>query len=244
MKGTFFQKPFEFNLDVPGEQWFQGQELKGTLRVTNHAPSSDQFPENLGIALAIGKNKKVKAKSSDAFEIVDTVSLSSSDQVNFNFKLPINGPISDKTQSYYLVYGDLAAKEGHLQLNVDSSLTFKPLLDVLDIFFRFKLKEKKFNKKSIEFKFIAPDAKEFKQLDTLILNMSEDEDLTIHINATFNLKNVGITDGNVAVQKTKATKKLQLTSKDYLFQKDSPNQDAIRKVFQSLFDDISPNKFF
>lgn len=244
MKGTIFQKPFEFNLDVPGEQWFQGQDLSGKLNVLNHDNTNIKRPDTLGVALAVGKNKKVKIKDADAFEIIETVSLEHHDQIDFRFKLPINGPISDKSQSYYLIYGDLESKDGHLQLNVDSSLTFKPLLDVLDIFFRFKLKEKKFNKKSIEFKFIAPDAKEFKSLETLILNMSEEEDLTINITATFNLKNVGITDGNVAVQKSKATKKLQLKANDYLFQKDSPNQDAIRKVFQNLFDEISTKQLF
>ncbi len=244
MKGTFFQKPFEFNLELPGEQWVQGDELNGSLKLTDHSNGQTEISENFGIALAIGKNKKVKSRDPSAFEVLETLSLNSKNSLDFKFKLPINGPISDKTSSYYIIYGDLESKEGNLQIQVDPSKTFSPLLDVLDIFFRFKLKEKKFNKKSIEFKLLSPESKEFKALDTLILNLTETEDSTIQLTATFNLKNVGVQDGNIAVTKSKTVKKLELAPSQYLFQKDSPNQDAIREAFQGLFNEVLPKQLF
>tara|TARA_R110000868_G_scaffold209490_2_gene459300 strand:- start:1092 stop:1826 length:735 start_codon:yes stop_codon:yes gene_type:complete len=244
MKGTVFQKPFEFNLEIPGESWTQGQTLKGSLLVKNHGTDSLDY-QNSGVALALGKMKKVKTKDADAFEVLETMSFGDKQEsLSFEFKLPTNGPISDKSHSLYLIYGDLSGREGHLQLNVEPSETFKPLLNVLDIFFRFKLKERKFSKDCIEFKLVAPDAKEFKGLETLILKMKEEEDQAIDFTATFNLQNVGITDGNVAVQKKKETRKVSLKSSDYLFQKDSPNQDAIRKIFQDLFDDVITKQYF
>lgn len=250
MKGTIFQKPFEFNLELPGETWNQGQSLNGSLVVTSHGAETLDL-ENHGIALALGKVKKVKSKDSDAFNIFETLafsknSVAAGDKVNldFSFPLPLNGPISDKTQSFYLIYGNLEKQEGHLQLTVEPSLAFKPLLDVLDIFFRFKFKERKYAKDSIEFKLIAPDSKDFKGLETLILKMKEIPESGLEFTATFNLKNVGITDGNVAVQKTKETRKVKLIFNDYLFQKDSPNQDAIRKIFQDLFDDVITKQYF
>ncbi|MBH48954.1 MAG: hypothetical protein CME71_12370 [Halobacteriovorax sp.] len=244
MKGTVFQKPFEFNVEIPGESWHQGQLLKGSVAVKNHGDTPLNTTES-GVALALGKVKKVKTREADAFEILQSVSFTDNeDSLHFEFSLPLNGPISDKTQCLYLIFGDLTAKEGHLQLSVEPSLTFKPLLDVLDIFFRFKLKERKHNKDCVEYKFIAPDAKEFKGLETLVLKMKEADSAAIDFTAIFNLANVGITDGNVAVQKKKETRKVSLKSTDYLFQKDSPNQDAIRKIFQDLFSDVITKQYF
>lgn len=250
MKGTLFQKPVEFNLEVLGEAWTQGSQLNGSLKITNHGHENVSL-ENLGVALALGHIKKVKTKNSEAFKISETQGFPTSNiapgektELNFDFKLNANGPITDKTQSPYLIYGDLEKKEGHLQLTIEPSLTFKPLLDVLDIFFRFKLKERKFAKNVIEFKFIAPDAKEFKSLEHIVVKMKELEAGDIDLDIQFNMKKVGVSDGTVALTKAKESKKMALKFKDYMFQKDAPNQEAIRKIFQGLFDEVLPKQLF
>lgn len=250
MKGTLFQKPLEFNLEIPGESWSQGNAIAGTLTVRNHGAESVVL-NNHGVALAVGNMKKVKARDEAAFAIKDenkfssvSVNAGAETRLPFSFTLENNGPITDKTQSPYIVYGNLENREGNLQLTVEPSKTFKPLLDVLDVFFRFKLKDRKHAKDSVEFKMISPDAKDFKALDTMSLKMKETAEGGIEMKIQFQLKNVGITDGNVAVKKSKITKDLKLTAKDFMFGKDSPNQEAIRKIFQGLFEEVLPKQLF
>ena len=36
MKGTFFQRPVEYNLWIDGESWRQGDTVSGELTVRNH----------------------------------------------------------------------------------------------------------------------------------------------------------------------------------------------------------------
>ena len=250
MKGTLFQKPLEFNLEVPGEIWTQGSKVEGTLAVTNHGHEEISL-DNIGVAIALGAVKKVKTKDEDAFAIAANEAFSKQNipaqgksELSFSFTLETNGPISDKNSSPYLIYGDLQKKEGHLQLTVEPSKAFKPLLDVLDIFFRFKLKERKHAKDGIEFKLIAPDAREFKALDTMVIKMTELEAGDVDLKIQFNMKTVGVADGAVTTKKTKVNKKLSLRFNEFMFQKDSPNQEAIRKIFQGLFDEVLPKQLF
>lgn len=250
MKGTLFQKPLEFNLEVPGETWSQGDALKGQLSVKNHGQEKVSL-DTYGVALALGNMKKVKARDEKALDIAESklfegISVASGQSVklDFDFTLLSNGPITDKTNSPYLVYGDLQKREGHLQLTVEPSKTFKPLLSVLDVFFRFKLKDRKHTKDSVEFKLIAPDAKDFKAMESMTLKLKETDDMGIEMKIQFQMKNVGITDGAVAVKKSKIAKNMNLKFSDYMFQKDSPNQEAIRKLFQGLFDETLPKQLF
>src|SRR5690606_3494531 len=140
------------NLEIPGEAWSQGDALKGQLSVKNHGQEKIDL-DSYGVALALGNMKKVKARDEKGLDVSESklfegvsVAAGQSVQLEFHFSLLSNGPITDKTNSPYLVYGDLQKKEGHLQLTVEPSKTFKPLLDVLDVFFRFKLKDRKHSK--------------------------------------------------------------------------------------------------
>lgn len=250
MKGTLFQKPLEFNLEINGETWNQGNVLAGTLGVTNHGTEEVELNLN-GVALALGNIRKVKAKDQAAFDLFETITfpaekLAPNDKkgLSFKFELPMNGPITDKTQSPYILYGNLEKREGMLQLPVEPSLTFKPLIDVLDIFFRFKVKEKKTAKNAVDFKLIPPDAKEFKALDSLVLKAKELPEQGIELKFQFKLKNLGLNAGAIEVTKTKKDHSLKLTAKDYLLGKDAPNQDAIRKLFQDIFTEVLPKQVF
>ncbi len=250
MKGTLFQKPLEFNLEVHGETWHQGSDITGTLNVTNHGSESVELA-SYGIALALGNMRKVKAKDAGAF-VFDTttifeqktISAGAKAQLNFTYSLPLNSPISDKTQSPYLVYGNLENRDGNLKLSIEPSQTFKPLIDVLDVFFRFKIKERKSAKTTVDFKLVTPDAKEFKALDSLVLKMKELPDQGIDLKFQFQMKNVGVNAGAIEVKKSKDERTLKLSASDYLFQKNAPNQDAIRKLFQGIFDEVLPKQLF
>lgn len=250
MKGTLFQKPLEFNLEVHGETWNQGSEIQGTLEVTNHGADNVDL-SSYGVALALGNMRKVKAKDAEAFAIEQASNFATSElapgaksKLEFRYSLPLNGPISDKTQSPYLVYGNLENRDGNLKLAVEPSLTFKPLLDVLDVFFRFKIKERKSAKTTVDFKLVTPDAKEFKALDSLVLKMKELPEQGIDLKFQFQMKNIGVSAGTVEVKKSKDERTLKLSAKDYLFQKNAPNQDAIRKLLQGVFDEVLPKQFF
>ncbi len=59
MKGTFFQKPIEYKIEVEGETWSQGDVVKGQLIVNNHGDSSLDFT-SIGCHLCFVDMKKMK----------------------------------------------------------------------------------------------------------------------------------------------------------------------------------------
>jgi hypothetical protein len=51
VKGAFFQKPLEWQIDVTGEAWAQGDPIKGELRVKNLGDSPLSL-EGAGVKLS------------------------------------------------------------------------------------------------------------------------------------------------------------------------------------------------
>ena len=68
MKGTFFNKPLEWNLETIGESWQQGAIIKGTLRVKNHGTEPADL-KDAGVALAVAEIKKVHSRTEGALKI-------------------------------------------------------------------------------------------------------------------------------------------------------------------------------
>ena len=61
MKGVFFQKPLEFNIEIIGENFEQGDLIKGTAKVKNHDKGPIEMAQ-YGIILAHGEDKKSKKR--------------------------------------------------------------------------------------------------------------------------------------------------------------------------------------
>ena len=182
MKGTIFKDGIEYGLFIDGESWAQGDKVNGQLKLKNHGEKSLNI-SNVKVGLALGKFKKIKSKDSKAFEIVNQKTFDEGAklpakgeaELDWEFGLSQNCPITDKTGSLYVLYGanedDL--ENGHLQLNVIPKNVFLQYFDIFEKFFRFKVKDYKSKRDAIEAKLVPPKSKEFSNLIGLNIVIKE-----------------------------------------------------------------------
>ena len=107
MKGTFFSKPLEWNIETDKESWTQGESINGVLRLKNHGSESVDIT-NAGVAIAYADIKKVHARTEGAMKFDGKALFSESElkgqeqkELPFSLTLPANCPVTDKKASYY-----------------------------------------------------------------------------------------------------------------------------------------------
>jgi hypothetical protein len=187
MKGTFFNKPLEWNIETQGESWQQGETLKGKIRVKNHGTENLDL-SNSGVGLSHAEIKKIQNKVEGALRSEFTIPMGSLNikggeeiQTDFTFKIGSNNPVTDKKSSYYLCFGK-HFNEAQLQIKIVPKELYLKVSGLLDTFYRFKLKEFKAVKKGVEFKFIPPTSREMANIEHLLLTYSMEED---HLKMSF-----------------------------------------------------------
>ena len=225
MKATFFQQSLEYKLEVSGEQWTQGQALQGQLIIKNHQ-SHEVSLEGVGLYWALGNLKKVKGKAADAFQDMQSVSVGSqktldksqaTSPIPWELTLPLNGPITDNSQSPYLILkngqGEII---GHLQLQVQPHAVFEDFAQILVLNDRFVIKHRKNQKRQVEYKLAPPGGKKFSSIDHILLRFqigSEDQDLKVAYEIT--TKEIDSDGNGMKVKKVKKKINQCLSSSDY-----------------------------
>ena len=210
MKGKFFQKPLELGLEVQGESWRQGDPIQGRLTVKNHGAESPA--QDIQVHLAWGTLKKVHKKEDGAFEILSTLGFSSDTRIpaqgdatlDWKFQTEINCPITDSTDSLFLVYGSGEKLEnlGQLQLKILPSQIVLDFLDVLNTEHRFVLKSHKFSKGWVESKFSPPSSKSFAMVDLLTIR-TRFEGENLEVKYSFQVKKLESTAASMDTKKDK-----------------------------------------
>ncbi|MBL7664547.1 MAG: hypothetical protein JNM93_05395 [Bacteriovoracaceae bacterium] len=257
MKGTLFLKPLEWQLMIEGEAWSQGQLLKGTLTVKNHGTTEVKL-KDLGLSLIFADLKKVRQNSGEKFKAEQNVLFDKSQKVApkataelaWTIQLDKNCPITDKKSSYYLQYGHDDKQTGaYLQLIVNPQNIFLKLSELLDVFFRFKVKEKKCSKTGVEFKLVPPDAKDFLGMDDCSIIMNLDDKNNLNLEYFFTLKkldytsNAGVGLKSMGLTKSNMEFKQSFTPKEYLLLKDALNQDFLLKKIPEVLNQVKTKSF-
>lgn len=205
MKGMFFRKPFEFSLEVAGESWKQGEKISGVLRVKNH--SAETGP-GYQVCLARASLKKVKDKALGAMTILETRSWDAdSGETSFpwEFETSSSFPITDSTESAYLLYGSGENPDelGRLQLLVEPSPEIQGFIGVFETEFRFVKKGWKQSKRGVEVKLAPPASKAFAMLERAVLTFECRNELLL-VDYDFQVKKVNADAASLSV--TKASK--------------------------------------
>ena len=242
MKALVFLNSLEYTLEAFGEKWHQGDSLKGSLKIKNNSSEKVEI-DNLKVALCQGLYKKIKIKDPKGLNIVSEKNLSETRIINpmeecvypFEFKLSENCSISDKSGSLHLAFFDKDEKvpSGHIELFIEPKVVIQQILQILENFLRFKVKEIKYNNELIEVKLIPPNSRELSNVDKLQLSISEiEKNLTLKY--FFNLRVLNISGATMQSEKT--TKEIQqnFNSKEYMIYGDSINQDFIIAAFQEV----------
>lgn len=248
MKGTFFNKPIEWNVETEKESWAQGDILKGKLTIRNHSTETLSI-ENCGIGLAYADIKKVQTRVTGSLkpELLETFSQKelAAEEVatlDFSFTIPKDGRISDKKSSFYLTYGR-DANDAQLQLPVHPTPLFTKITGLLDTFYRFKIKEIKSGKKGVEFKLIPPTSREMANLTSLVLTFSMAEDKLVMV-FDFQVKRLDTSSVTTKVNAESILIKKELSPPEYSLGGDMINQDQLLKCLESTIGEVKLKSVF
>jgi hypothetical protein len=248
MRGTFFNKPLEWNLETEKESWFQGEHIKGSLRLKNTGKDSILI-ENAGVALAYAEIKKVHARAEGALKTKEhmtfpNLNLSSgeSQELQFNFQLDPNCPITDKKASCFLSYG-LGCAETHLMLKIEPKILFGKVVGLLDTFHRFKLKEFKAAKTGVEYKLIPPTSRDMANLESLnvVFSMTGEN---LQMDYDFQVRKLDTDSPTTKVNKVGIKIQKILSPKEYSLGKEMINQDAILKSLETAISEVKLKSVF
>ncbi len=252
MKGTFFRRPLEYHLYADGEEWEQGSTVAGHLLVRNSGSESIHL-ETLQIALTYGILKLIKAKEPDAWELLQTLSvaedvtLAPQEEQKYSWALNLSSdcPISDKSGSLFLRYGDTNVMEqGKIDIRVQLSTFIRSFLQTFETQFRFVKKLAKFNKGFTEVKMVPPDSKQYPTLDyvTCLIRMDGEN---LEIIYKFKMKKFGKDEG---MERVKVVNKRlechQIFTPEQYSAGGFPNRDCFRQAIQQAIDEARPAGLF
>ncbi|HXH30061.1 MAG TPA: hypothetical protein VNJ01_04555 [Bacteriovoracaceae bacterium] len=248
MKGTFFNKPLEWNIEVQGESWQQGSILTGSVKITNHGSESIDL-SSAGVALAYAEIKKVHVRAEGAMVLEQSAKLSVTElkpqgvtEFEFTFPLSSNSPVTDKKASYYLTYGK-DFSESHLQVKIEPKALYTKIVGLLDTFCRFKLKDYKASKKGVEYKLLPPTSREMANIDSLNLTFSM-VDETLKMGFDFQVKKLDTSLSITKVNKVSVTIEKLLLPKEYSLGKGMINQDILLKVAEAVIAEVKLKSVF
>lgn len=248
MKGTFFNKPLEWTIEVQGESWHQGASIQGKLTVKNHGAESLSLAR-AGVALAHADIKKVHSKAEGALKIQTEQLLTETEiapaatrELNFTLKLNENCPITDKKGSYFLVYGR-ELNENHLMLKINPRPLFEKVIGLMDTFFRFKIKEIKSAQNGTEYKLIPPTSRDMANIEGLVLNFSM-SDTILNLDFDFQVKKIDISSVTTKINKETLKIKREISQKDYSLGRDMINQDQLLKILESVISEVKMKNVF
>jgi hypothetical protein len=248
MKGTFFSKPLEWNIETDKESWTQGEQIKGVLRVKNHGADSISL-KNSGVAIAFADIKKVHAKTDGAMKFDmkeifadESIECGSSKEMNFTLALSHNCPVTDKKASYFITYGK-DASENHLMLKIEPKALFGKVIGLLDTFHRFKLKEFKTAKNGVEYKLIPPTSRDLANLESLSLIFSMNED-NLQMDYDFQVRKLDTESVTTKVNKIGVKIQKVLTPREYSLGKDMINQDTLLKSLEAAISEVKLKSVF
>lgn len=248
MKGTFFSKPLEWNIETSGESWQQGDTLKGTLKVKNHGAEKLKLSD-MGVALAYADIKKVHSRADGALK-PEATSLFSAGEINpgetaeleFSFPISPNGGVTDKKASYYLGFGKNFS-ESNLQVKVEPKALFSKIVGLLDTFHRFKQKEIKGTKKGVEFKLIPPTSRDMANIESLLLTFSMEGE-NLHMKFDFQVKKLDHSSVTTKINKEYVSVDKVLTQKEYSLGRDMINQDQLLKNVEAVLSEVKMKAVF
>lgn len=243
MRGVFIQKPLEFRLEVPIETATQGEGVPCAITVKNHGNEPAPLKE-LSLRLALGNLKKIKAKAEDAFEVVASAELERSicvepggqTSVSWDFALDRNAPVSDKSQSLYLLYGnaDSSALLGQLPLTVRMHPHYRAIFDTCETVFSFINKGESWKDGYTTVKYKAPDLRKFTLVDEITIGVRFVDD-SLELLYSFKIKKLEATAHSLNFKKGKAEVVQTWTPQQYIFGGGFIRQEFIEASLDEAF---------
>jgi hypothetical protein len=252
MRSVYIQQPLEYQIDVEGESWNQGEVVKGQIRIRNMS-SKTVAVKTSQIILAHGLKKAFKEGTMVPWEVLEKqvvaqdIALQAGSELTFgwNFNLSTDCPITDKQGGLYLLFGgDEALTEGgwlNLQINLHPIL--QNYLQTFTTQFRFLEKYQKRKSELTEVKLIPPDSREYPNMDYVLCFLRiHDEQLEAHYR--FKMSGLGRTGEKMTVTKKNREIEQSIPQGKYLQPGGFPNRACFRENIDQALNIARPEVIF
>ncbi len=176
MKAILVRHPLQITLETDGEAWNQGGVVKGRLHYLNSSSESVQVAGDIA-AIYPALLKQVREGTLPETKALYSVGLPESFEVKgaeekvfeYEFALPTDAPVTDKTSGLFFYFGNPESKHSSLAMQINPHQRLLELIENIELFLRFKTKSIKAKKDKIEYKLANPPSKEFAGVDSVIM---------------------------------------------------------------------------
>lgn len=252
MRSVYIQQPLEYQIDVEGESWNQGEVVKGQIRIRNMS-SKTVAVKTSQIILAHGLKKAFKEGTMVPWEVLEKqvvaqdIALQAGSELTFgwNFNLSTDCPITDKQGGLYLLFGgDEALTEGgRLNLQINLHPILQNYLQTFTTQFRFLEKYQKRKSELTEVKLIPPDSREYPNMDYVLCFLRiHDEQLEAHYR--FKMSGLGRTGEKMTVTKKNRELEQSIPQGKYLQPGGFPNRACFRENIDQALNIARPEVIF
>jgi hypothetical protein len=252
MRSVYIQQPLEYQIDVEGESWNQGEVVKGQIRIRNMS-SKTVAVKTSQIILAHGLKKAFKEGTMVPWEVLEKqvvaqdIALQAGSELTFgwNFNLSTDCPITDKQGGLYLLFGgDEALTEGgRLNLQINLHPILQNYLQTFTTQFRFLEKYQKRKSELTEVKLIPPDSREYPNMDYVLCFLRiHDEQLEAHYQ--FKMSGLGRTGEKMTVTKKNREIEQSIPQGKYLQPGGFPNRACFRENIDQALNIARPEVIF
>jgi hypothetical protein len=225
MRGIYIQKPLEFRVEVPGDRIAQGSPVTCTLSVKNHGETPFSC-HDLVLRLALADLKKIKSKAPDARAMLGEAQLergatiAPGESVSFSWEFlgDKNFPISDKSQSPYLIFGNATegAALGQQPISVVMHPHYRALFDTFETVFSFINKGESWKDGRTSVKYKAPDIRKLSLVDEMAVSVRFVDD-SLEVFYSFKVKKFEAGAQSLNVKRGKAEVTQVWPPSQYLF---------------------------
>ena len=252
MRSTFFQQPLQHQIEIDGEHWDQGEEIKGKLTIRNM--SSETVVVNTSqVILAYGLKKSIKEGNESPWEVLEkqvmtqNISVPAGGEQSFEwiFQLATDCPITDKHGGLYLLFGgeDTLSVGGKLDVPVNLHPILQNFLQTFTTQFFFLEKYQKRKLEWTEVKLIPPDSREYPNMDYVLCFLRiHDEQLEAHYR--FKMSGLGRTGEKMTVTKKNRELEQSIPPEKYLQPGGFPNRACFRENIDQALNIARPEVIF
>ena len=252
MRSVYIQQPLEYQIDVEGESWNQGEVVKGQIRIRNMS-SKTVAVKTSQIILAHGLKKAFKEGTMVPWEVLEKqvvaqdIALQAGSELTFgwNFNLSTDCPITDKQGGLYLLFGgdEALTKGGRLNLQINLHPILQNYLQTFTTQFRFLEKYQKRKSELTEVKLIPPDSREYPNMDYVLCFLRiHDEQLEAHYR--FKMSGLGRTGEKMTVTKKNREIEQSIPQGKYLQPGGFPNRACFRENIDQALNIARPEVIF
>ena len=252
MRSVFFQQPLEFQIEVEGESWNQGELIEGQLRIRNMS-SGIVSVKTSQIFIAYGLKKAFKKGSDVPWEVLvkqvvaQDLSLQADSELTFgwNFNFSTDCPITDKQGGIYLLFGgdDALTEGGRLNLQINLHPILQNFLQTFTTQFRFLEKYQKRNSEWTEVKLLPPDSREYPNMDNMLCFLRVHEK-QLKVRYRFKMSGLGRTGEKMTVTKKFRELEQSISPEKYLQPGGFPNRTCFRENIDQALSIARPEVIF